>query len=100
MVENNINISSIKSISSIDLKKDEKCILEFAKKYNIETHFYTKEEISNVDSLYEKSNFVKDSIGVYSVAEPSCHISTDGNVISQKLKKNGITISIGRKLKL
>ncbi|MBC2575305.1 cobalt-precorrin 5A hydrolase [Peptostreptococcus canis] len=100
LVENNINISSIKSISSIDLKKDEKCILEFAKKYNIETHFYTKEEISNVDSLYEKSNFVKDSIGVYSVAEPSCHISTDGNVISQKLKKNGITISIGRKLKL
>lgn len=95
--ENNISIKSVKKIGSINVKKEEKCILEFADKYGIETEFFTPEKLSEVENLYEKSDFVKKTVGVYSVAEPSCHVMCEGNLIGKKYKSNGITISIGRK---
>ena len=96
--ENNISIKSINKIGSIDIKKTEKCILDFAEKYFIKTEFLSKEEISEYDSKYHKSEFVKKIVGVYSVAEPSCHILCEGNLIGKKYKSNGITISVGREI--
>ncbi|MEG0250439.1 MAG: cobalt-precorrin 5A hydrolase [Peptostreptococcus sp.] len=94
---NNISIKSIKTIASIDVKKNEKCIIDFAHKYNIEKIFFSPEDLSLYDSLYESSNFVKKTVGVYCVSEPACHIVSDGNIIAEKYKSNGITVSIGRK---
>lgn len=96
--KNNISYGSISKIGSIALKKDEKCILDFSYKYFIKTEFYSEEILSKVDYLYEKSDFVKKTVGVYSVAEPSCHIMSGGNLIGEKYKSNGITISVGRKI--
>ena len=94
--ENNLLIESIGTISSIDIKKNEKCIQDFADKYGIETKFFTAEELSKVDGKYEKSDFVKKTVGVYSVAEPSCDLLCGGNIITDKHKADGITISVGR----
>lgn len=95
----NIDISSIAEISSIDLKSDELCILNFANKYEIKKKFYTREEIGKIDYMFEKSEFVKKNVGVYSVSEPSCYLSSNGNLIGNRYKGDGITISIGRLLK-
>nr|WP_279287322.1 cobalamin biosynthesis protein [Peptostreptococcus russellii] len=94
--DKNVSIQSIKKLASIDIKKDEKCILDFSKKYCIETEFLSVEDISKFDMEYEKSDFVKNTVGVYSVAEPSCHILCEGNIITKKYKANGITVSLGR----
>lgn len=94
--DKNVSIKSIKKLASIDIKKDEKCILDFSKKYCIETEFLSVEDISKFDMEYEKSDFVKNTVGVYSVAEPSCHILCEGNIITKKYKANGITVSLGR----
>lgn len=95
--ENDILIKSICTIGSIDLKKDEKCILDFADKYHLNTEFFDSEIIKSVQEKYEKSDFVMKQVGVYSVAEPVCHLLCNGNIISKKFKKEGMTISIGRK---
>jgi len=63
----------------------------------LEKVFFSSEELSLYDNLYGGSDFVKKTVGVYSVSEPSCHIISDGNIIAEKYKSNGITVSIGRK---
>ena len=94
--QQNIDINAIKEIGSIDVKKDEKAILNLSKYLRVPFKIFTKEEISQVDYLYDKSEWVKKSVGVYSVAEPVAHLLSNGNLIVKKHKHKGITFSIGR----
>lgn len=93
--QQNIDINAIKEIGSIDVKKDEKAILNLSKYLRVPFKIFTKEEISQVDYLYDKSEWVKKSVGVYSVAEPVAHLLSNGNLIVKKHKYKGITFSIG-----
>lgn len=94
--QQNIDINAIKEIGSIDVKKDEKAILNISKYLRVPFKIFTKDEISQVDYLYDKSEWVKKSVGVYSVAEPVAHLLSNGNLIVKKHKYKGITFSIGR----
>lgn len=87
---------SIRKIGSVEVKKDEKGIIELAKKLNIPFETITLEEIRKIEDRFEKSDFVKKSIGVYCVAEPVAYILSDKNLIVTKHKYKGITFSIGR----
>ncbi|MBO3446085.1 cobalt-precorrin 5A hydrolase, partial [Clostridium sp. CCUG 7971] len=93
---NNIDIKSLKVIGSIDVKKDEKAIIDLSKDLDVEFKTFSKDEISKVDYLFDKSEFVKKNVGVYCVAEPVAHILSNGNLIIEKHKYKGITFSIGR----
>lgn len=92
----NIDINAVKEIGSIDVKKDEEAIINLSKYLNVPFKIFTPEEISKVDYLYDKSEWVKKNVGVYSVAEPVAHLLSNGNLIVQKHKYNGITFSVGR----
>lgn len=92
----NIDINSIKEIGSIDIKKNEDALINLSKYLNVPFKTFTVEEISRVEHLYEKSDWVKQNVGVHSVAEPVAHILSDGNLIIKKHKYSGITFSVGR----
>lgn len=92
----NIDTKAIKKIGSIDIKHDEKAIIDLATYLGVEFTTISAEEISKVDYLFDKSEFVKKNIGVYSVSEPVAHILSNGNLIVEKHKYKGITISMGR----
>lgn len=94
--QQNIDINSIKEIGSIDIKKDEEALINLSKYLNVPFKTFTVEEISKVEHLYEKSDWVKQNVGVNSVAEPVAHLLSDGNLIIKKHKYNGITFSVGR----
>lgn len=93
--ECNKSVESIALIGTIDIKKEEECIHEFAKKYGINEKFFSKDELDGIDKLYDKSDFVKSITGVYSVCEPSCHILTDGKLLYKAKKENGVTVALG-----
>lgn len=92
----NIDIKSIKEIGSIDIKHDEKAIIDLASYLSVQFNTISANEISKVDYLFDKSDFVKKNVGVYCVAEPVAHILSKGNLIIEKHKYKGITISVGR----
>ncbi len=92
----NIDIKSIKKIGSIDIKHDEKAIIDLASYLDVEFITVCAKDISKVDCLFDKSEFVKKNVGVYCVAEPVAHILSNGNLIIEKHKYKGITISVGR----
>lgn len=92
----NIDINSIKEIGSIDVKNDEKAIIDLASSLSVPFKTFSANEISKVDHLFEKSEFVKKNVGVYCVSEPVAYLLSEGNLIIEKHKYKGITISVGR----
>lgn len=94
LLENNLDKRSIKLIASIDVKKNEKAILDLSKELNSQLKFYTKEEIMTVEDKYEGSSFVKATVGVSSVSEPVVDLS-GGEIIIEKIKNSGMTLTVG-----
>lgn len=94
LLENNLDKRSIKLIASIDVKKNEKAILDLSKELNSKLKFYTKEEIMTVEDKYEGSSFVKATVGVSSVSEPVVDLS-GGEIIIEKIKNSGMTLTVG-----
>lgn len=90
-----IDIKAVKSISSIDIKKDEQGLHEFADKYKLPLNFYTADELNQLDEEFTQSDFVKSITGVDNVCERSAYKSSrNGKFIIRKTSSNGITIAV------
>lgn len=88
---------SIHSIATIDIKKDEDCILKLGEILNVPVIFYSAEELRTVESCFPISNFVKKTVGVGSVAQPAAYLaSRRGDKISY-YRGQGITLALYRR---
>lgn len=92
----NIHPLAVEEIVSIDIKKDEKCILELSKYLQVPFKVYSKEEINQLDYDFQGSDFVESQVGVRGVSEP-CVILAGAQVIKKKSKFEGMTLCIGKK---
>lgn len=93
--DNNLSEKSLKSVGTIEIKKYEQGIIEACEYFNLSLKIFSKEEIQKVDYKFEKSQFVKKQVGVYSVCEPCAYLLA-GNIVVNKKKINGITIAISK----
>ncbi len=75
--DNEISVLSIAGIATVDLKRDEKAILDIAENNQWPIKFFTTKELLKVN-VPNPSQVVFDEIGSYSVAEASC-INASGN---------------------
>ncbi len=94
----NLSTNSIKSIGTVEIKKNERGIIEVSNYFACPLKIFNTEAIRDVEKNFSKSQFVKDTIGVYSVSGPVAFL-LGGKVISEKSKYNGITISISKEIK-
>lgn len=93
--EKNIDKNAILKIATVDVKEEEQGLIEFARDcYNEELNIIKRDEIKLYEGLFDKSEFVKKSIGVYSVSEPVAYIVGNNNLVVKKSKYNGITFSV------
>ncbi len=93
--EENIDLKSINSIVSVEIKKDEKAIKELSKFLGCPFITYSLEEIKKVEHKFKGSDFVRKTIGVGSVCEPSIELK-GGKIIKEKQKLTGMTLAIGK----
>ncbi|MFW6006407.1 MAG: cobalt-precorrin 5A hydrolase [Bacillota bacterium] len=92
------SIKSIKNIATIDLKKEERGILEFSRKLEVPVDIISRQQIQECDFEYTKSSFVKEKIGVGGVCEPAAMISTQkGKLILEKTIVDQVTVAIVEK---
>lgn len=92
----NLSLKSIKKIATVDVKKDEKSLIEISKEWDIPLEIISRERIKEVENLFEKSEFVIKTIGVGAVSEPCAFLASlkNGRFLLRKSKKNGMTLSI------
>ena len=93
--EENIDLKSINSIVSVEIKKDENSIKEFSKFLGCPFITYSIEEIKKVEHKFKGSDFVRKTIGVGAVCEPSIELK-GGKIIKEKQKLTGMTLAIGK----
>lgn len=98
--------NAVAGVASIDLKADEEGLLRFCGGQGFPVHFFTGEELMQVEGEYEfsSSHFVKKTTGVDSVCERAAVrlAETRGadfsrrrvQFIQKKIAKNGVTIAI------
>ena len=96
--ENNVSVHAIEKITSIDIKKFEKCILAFSEKYSIPFVTYTAEELRNAPGVFSSSEFVRGVTGVDNVCERSAVLgSGNGQKILSKASGGGVTAALAMK---
>jgi len=67
----NLSQQSIAGFATIDIKKDEKGIVELSEEKNLPIKFFSKEDLAKI-VVPNPSNVVQKEIGIPSVAEASC----------------------------
>lgn len=90
----NIDPKSINSISTVEIKKHEKAIIDLANYLDCPLNIYTLDEIKKIHHKYKGSDFVEKSIGVRAVCEPCVELN-NANFITSKIILNGMTLCIG-----
>ena len=93
-----IHEKAIFCLATIEIKANEKGLLEAAKELGVQLKIVSIDDIKKIENKFEGSTFVKKSIGVYSVSEPAGYICSDnGEKIVGKTKMNGVTVSMWRR---
>ena len=94
-IKEGLDIRAVKSIGSIDIKKDEEAIKSLANKLDVPFVTFNKDELNLVKGDFYESEFVKKVVGVGNVCERSVCIQCK-NLIVKKTAKDGMTVAIGR----
>ena len=92
-----VSILGVAGISSIDLKKEEKAILDFSFKYKLKTKFFSGEELLEViaEKKLNQSTKVLEKIGVGNVCEAAAlKAVTAGELILPKTKFPQVTVAL------
>lgn len=97
--EQGIVIEQIAALASIDVKKEERCLLEFSEKYRIPFWTYTAQELQAVPGEFHSSEFVKSQVGVDNVCERAAMkaAGADGRICRAKQAQDGMTVAIAEK---
>jgi cobalt-precorrin 5A hydrolase len=89
-------IESLQGLATVVNKGQEAGLQEAAKFFHVPLQVIAREEIQAVEQLFSPSLFVKEKIGVASVAEPCAFLgSASGELILRKTKYPGITVALG-----
>ena len=97
--EQGIVIEQIAALASIDVKKEERCLLEFSEKYRIPFRTYTAQELQAVPGEFHSSEFVKAQVGVDNVCERAAlkAAGTGGWIFLSKQAQDGMTAAIAKR---
>ncbi len=91
----NIDIRRVRYIASIDIKRDEKAILDLAGAFSAECLFFTADELNAVSGAFAPSDFVSQVTGTDNVCERSV-CAAGAEIIIHKTAQDGMTAAVGK----
>jgi cobalt-precorrin 5A hydrolase len=93
----NISLEQVRLLSTIDLKANERGLIEAAKELGAPLRIISKQEIETCAKAYNNSEFVKDKIGVGGVCEPAALLAgRKTKLILPKQNFQGVTIAVAQ----
>lgn len=91
----NISFESVRSLASINLKKEEEALIYLTEKYKWDFITYSAEELEQVQGNFHESDFVQSVTGVGNVCERAAVLSSrNQNLMVSKMAKQGMTLAI------
>jgi cobalt-precorrin 5A hydrolase len=92
-MKHNLALASFRNLASIDLKNNEKGLLEFARQNRYPLDFYSKDELNSVPDLTPSAAVLK-ATGAQGVAEPAAILSSNGQLLIGKQKWQDVTLAV------
>ena len=92
-----IDLRSLKSINSIDLKKDEAALLSLSTAFNIPFCTFSADELNKIPQKVSHSDFVSEITGTDNVCERSVFAAGADEILIPKTAKDGMTLALGIK---
>lgn len=89
-----ISINAIKSVATIDFKKDEPGLIEFCRNHGWNLLTFSGEELKNVQGSFISSEFVRSVAGVDNVCERSAVCASEGELLACKTSGSGVTLAL------
>lgn len=86
---------SLRAIGSISLKQDEPALKELAASLRIPFHIYSADALRAYEHHFPGSDFVRQTTGVSSVSGPTAWLMSQGQLIGDTLREQGVTITLG-----
>jgi cobalt-precorrin 5A hydrolase len=88
-------LKEVRLIASVEDKRGEKGFIQLSERLNIPLKFISKTWIKTVENNFPRSELVKNTLGIYSVAEPCAMLGGFGcQLLLPKIKMKGTTIAI------
>lgn len=94
-----LRVSDVAVIASIDRKKKEEGICQWAETQRIPFQTFSEEELWAVEGSFRGSAFVEQTVGVDNVCERAALAAcgTDGKLVLQKQAENGMTLAVAKR---
>lgn len=93
----NLSFLSLRSLATIELKRDEAGLSALAADLDLEIEYFTRQSLSRVQNIQRPSAAVEKHIGVKSVCEAAAILASNrGNLIVPKQKTPNATVAVAR----
>ncbi len=90
---------AVKCIASVDLKRDERCLLALSEKYHIPFVTYGADALNALPGAFSGSDFVKGVTGVDCVSERAALLASGGGeLVCRKTAGEGMTFALAEKM--
>lgn len=86
---------ALKAIGSIVVKQDEPGLIELARAVDVPFEIFSVAALCEHQHRFPASQFVKQTVGVGSVSGPVAWLMSDGHLIGETLREQGVTITLG-----
>jgi len=92
----NLHMKSIRILATVDVKKDEKGLIDAGRFLGKKIVIIDRDEIKKVEDRFITSEFVRKTIGVGAVSGPVALLASgrDGEFLIEKYMRDGVTISV------
>ncbi len=94
LAENGLRPHQLRCIASVDLKRDEACLLALAQKYRLPFVTYSADELNALPGKFSGSDFVKGVTGVDCVSERAALLAAGGRIVRKKTAGEGMTFAL------
>ncbi len=92
-----LSFLSIKNLATIDIKRDEKGLVSFAKTSGLPIDFFNARELNRIKPPSGPSRFVRENTGAYGVCENAALLSSgEKRLWRRKIKSGRITIALAK----
>jgi cobalt-precorrin 5A hydrolase len=94
-MDRGLSLHSIAALSSIDIKRDEKGLLQVASELGLSLDFFSKSDLDGVAGIATPSEVVAKHVGVKSVCEAAAILSArGGELIVTKQRTPNVTVAV------
>lgn len=86
---------ALRGIGSISLKQNEPGLLELAASLQVPFQVFSADELRRHEHHFPGSDFVRQTTGVGSVSGPAAWLMSQGQLMGETLREQGVTITLG-----